>query len=175
MASQQQVKQYLAYWFLVGKSVYINNGQDLRKPESVLQRDRFSSEFENCWQEILTPESGHCYLQGTEQTVEELLSSDWNLEPCARCQMPIPLKNSGVKTGPCPCVDLENWPNNDLPRPHLPVNNQQHLSGISKRVQNSDNLDQIRTRLERTQQHSPDFPQQKSSETGYSYQEHYRE
>ena len=33
MASQQQVKQYLAHWFSVGKTVYINNGQAVRKPE----------------------------------------------------------------------------------------------------------------------------------------------
>jgi hypothetical protein len=170
MASQQQVKQYLAHWFLVGKSVYVNNGQDIRKPASVLQRDQFSAEFERCWQEILSPKSGHCYLQGTDQTVEELLSSDWDVEPCARCQMPIPLKNSGVKTGPCPCVDLENWPNDDLPRPHLPVNNQQHLNGISKRLHKEEQLDDIRARLEKTEQHSPDFPNPQSSPASYRKQ-----
>lgn len=137
MASQTQVKQYLAYWFLAGKRVRVNNGQAVRQPESVIQRDRFSSEFEACWQEILSPKSGQCYLEGTDQTVEELLSDNWDLEPCARCQMPIPLKNSGLKTGACPCIDLENWPNDDLPRPHLPVNNQRHLSNISQRLQTS--------------------------------------
>lgn len=135
MASQQEVKQYLAYWFLVGKKVYVNNGQVVRQPQSVLERDRFSREFEACWQEILSPESGHCYLQGTEQTVEELLSDQWEVEPCTRCQMPIPLKNSGVKTGACPCIDLDNWPNEDLPLPHLPVDNQKHLSAMASRLQ----------------------------------------
>ncbi len=165
MASQQQVKQYLAHWFLVGKTVYINNGQAVRKPESILQRDQFSAEFEHCWQEILSPESGHCYLQGTDQTVEELLTSDWEVEPCARCQMPIPMKHSGVKIGACPCVDLENWPNDELPRPHLPVNNQQSLSRISKHLQQEDNLDDIRASLEKTEQQSPDFPNSQSSPT----------
>lgn len=135
MASQQEVKQYLAYWFLVGKKVYVNNGQVVRQPQSVLERDRFSREFEACWQEILSPESSHCYLQGTEQTVEELLSDQWEVEPCTRCQMPIPLKNSGVKTGACPCIDLDNWPNEDLPLPHLPVDNQKHLSAMASRLQ----------------------------------------
>ena len=165
MASQQQVKQYIAYWFLVGKTVYINNGQQVRKPQSVIQQNQFSSEFEACWQEILSPESGHCYLQGTDQTVEELLSPDWDVEPCARCEMPIPLKNSGVKTGACPCVDVENWPNDELPKPHLPVNNQQHLGGISNRLQGEDNLDEIRNRLDGIEKHSPDFP--KTSEVYY--------
>lgn len=166
MASQQQVKQYLAYWFLVGKKVYIHNGQAVRQPESVLQRDRFSAEFEACWQEILSPESGHCYLQGTDQTIEELLSSDWDVEPCARCQMPIPLKHSGVKTGPCPCIDLENWPNEDLPMPHLPIDNQKHLSDISQRLNDSGNhIEAIRSRLENTERLSPDFPKETQRES----------
>jgi hypothetical protein len=167
MASQEQVKQYLAYWFLVGKKVYVNNGQDVRKPASVLQRDQFSSEFERCWQEILSPHSGNCYLQGTDQTVEELLTSEWDVEPCARCQMPIPLKNSGVKTGACPCIDLDNWPDDELPFPHLPVNSQERLSAISNRLQKDNTLDQIRARLEITEQKSPNFPPEQSSETSY--------
>lgn len=171
MASQQKVKHYLAYWFLVGKKVYINNGQELRKPESVLERDRFSDEFEACWQEILSPESGYCYLEGTEQTIEELLSEKWEVQSCARCQMPVPLRNSGVQAGPCPCADLENWPNNDLPFPHLPVNNQKHLGDICHRVhQRKHQLDELRDRLEDVQRHSPSFPQQPSSETSYYYQ-----
>ena len=158
MANQEQVKQYLAYWFLVGKKVYINNGQEERKPESILQRDRFSSEFEACWQEILSCESGACYLEGTDQTVEELLTPDWEVEPCARCEMPIPLKNSGMKAGACPCHDLKDWPNDEIPRPHLPVNNQQHLTQISHRLQENDNMNAIRDRLEATEKNSPNFP-----------------
>ncbi len=140
MAAQEQVKQYLAYWFLVGKKVYIKNGQESRKPETILQRDRFSAEFEACWQEILSPKSGACYLEGTDQTIKDLLSPDWEVKPCARCEMPIPLKNSGVKTGLCPCIDLPDWPNDELPRPHLPINNQQHLSRISHLLEENDNM-----------------------------------
>lgn len=166
MASLEQVKHYLAYWFLAGKKVYINNGQETRQPTSVLQRDQFSSEFESCWQEILSPESGYCYLQGTEQTIEELLSSDWELHPCSRCEMPIPLKQSGTKIGPCPCIDLKNWPNDELPKPHLPVNNQKHLSELSHRLQGEEqDLDEIRSRLEKSQNNSPNFPQPKKSES----------
>ena len=165
MASQQQVKNYLAYWFLAGKKVYIKNGRETRQPTSVLQQEKFSSEFESCWEEILSAATGQCYLQGTEQTVEELLTSDWELNLCPRCQMPIPLNHSGAKTGSCPCIDLENWPNDELPKPHLPIDNQKHLSQLSSRLKEEEaNLDEIRANLETTNQKSPNFPKPQKSE-----------
>jgi hypothetical protein len=53
MASEQEVRQYLAYWFQLGKKVLIRNGQESLLPQPVIQGDRYSQAFEDCWQQIL--------------------------------------------------------------------------------------------------------------------------
>jgi hypothetical protein len=135
MASQQDVRQYLAYWFQLGKQVLICNGQSACLPEPVIQGDRYSDEFEACWQRICRPESGDCYLEGTQQTVEQLLSSNWDIDPCARCGMPVPVIDLGMPPMICPCNDLPSWPNTDLPQPRSPVNSRDRLSQIHRRLE----------------------------------------
>jgi hypothetical protein len=66
MASEQQVKRYLAYWFQLGKKVVIRNGNSALSPQPVMTGDRYSDEFESIWQQILSPDSGDCYLEGTQ-------------------------------------------------------------------------------------------------------------
>lgn len=134
MASAQQVKQYLAHWFQLGKCVWVRNGQEAIRPSSVLQGNRYSPEFEACWQRLLDPQSGDCYLEGTEQTIQELLSPEWTVMSCARCTMPIPMQERGTGALVCPCNDLPSWPNFDVPLPRLPVNNAHHLRNICERV-----------------------------------------
>jgi len=135
MASDQQVKQYVAYWFQLGKRVFLRNGKEAVLPEPIIQGDRYSEAFERCWQRILSPESGECYLEGTSQTIDELLSSEWNISPCARCGMPVPTLDLGVMTAACPCADLDNWPNEELPKPRSPVNTNLQLGTIRDRLQ----------------------------------------
>lgn len=134
MASEQQVKRYLAYWFQLGKRVVINNGQRTLQPKQVIAGDRYSQDFEDIWQLILSPDSGDCYLEGTEQTVAELLTPDWDVESCSRCQMPIPIKNVGMPPACCPCFTLPGWPNLDLPTPREPVCSQERLGLIRARL-----------------------------------------
>jgi hypothetical protein len=134
MAPEQQVKRYLAYWFQLGKRVLIHNGDAALKPRSVMAGERYSDEFEDIWQQILSPDSGDCYLEGTEQTIAELLTPVWDLSPCARCEMPVPVKNVGMPAELCPCGDLPNWPNTELPLPREPVNSHERLSGIRDRL-----------------------------------------
>lgn len=134
MASSTQVKQYLAYWFQLGKKAIVRNGQQALLPHPVIQGDRYSREFENCWQFLLSPESGDCYLEGTPQTIEELLSSEWELSDCPRCEMPVPLREIGLPAEGCPCNDLPTWPNLELPLPRSPVNTQRHLNNICGRL-----------------------------------------
>lgn len=134
MASPTQVKQYLAYWFQLGKRVWVHGGREAVLPDSVIERDRYSQEFEDCWQRILAPSSGECYLEGTHQTIQQLLSSEWEIESCARCGMPVPMIELGMQEGPCPCADLDNWPNNELPEPRSPVDSASRLSGIQERL-----------------------------------------
>jgi hypothetical protein len=135
MASQEQVKEYLAYWFQLGKKVLIHNGQAALYPQPVIEGDHYSRAFEACWQQILLPESGICYLEGTEQTVEQLLSSAWIINSCPRCQMPVPMIDLGVQSPGCPCLDLPSWPNPEIPAPRSPINNSTYLNRIKDRLQ----------------------------------------
>jgi hypothetical protein len=135
MASEQQVKQYLAYWFQLGKGVVIRGGEDTLLPQPVIQGNRYSQEFENCWQTVLSPASGDCHLEGTNQTIAELLTPAWEIDPCGRCSMPVPVKSIGVLSSlECPCIDLDDWPNTEVPQPRSPVDSQNLLSQIRDRL-----------------------------------------
>lgn len=134
MASEKQVKRYLAYWFQLGKKVVIRNGQSTLQPKSVIAGDRYSEEFESIWQQVTSPTNGDCYLEGTQQTIAELLSPLWTVNPCARCDMPVPVINVGMPPELCPCSDVPNWPNTELPAPREPVSSQNRLQAIRDRL-----------------------------------------
>ena len=135
MALEQQVKRYLAYWFQLGKKVFLGNGQEELLPEPVFDGDRYSPAFESCWNRILAPESGDCYLEATEQTIKELLSPGWQIASCARCNMPVPRRELGQQSLLCPCHDLPSWPNTELPTPRLSANSAAYLRQIQERLQ----------------------------------------
>jgi len=134
MASEAQVKQYLAHWFQLGKKVLLRNGQEALLPSTVIEGDRYSREFERCWERILSSNLGDAYVEGTEQNLQQLLSPAWNIDPCARCGMPVPAIDFGMSSPGCPCDDLSNWPNLELPKPRSPVNSTVHLSRIRDRL-----------------------------------------
>ncbi len=135
MASEQAVKQYLAYWFQLGKKVVIGNSGKALLPQPVMQNGNYSQEFENCWQQITSPRAGDSHLEGTPETIGELLTDTWQVMPCARCTMPVPLLDVGIASLVCPCNDLSNWPNPELPPPRSPVNSQAKLTDIRDRVE----------------------------------------
>ena len=130
----EEIKCYIAHWFQLGKRVYSSKTQTFLLHQSVIEVGKYSEEFEDCWQYILSPESGDCYLEGTEQTVTELLSSDWEVIPCSLCEMPIPVRIAGKGQVSCPCNDLPGWPNLDLPLPRSPVNSGESLNQIQERL-----------------------------------------
>ncbi len=134
MAQEEQVKKYLAYWFQLGKPVIVDNGKESLLPKPIFVGSQYSAQFEDCWLKISDPLSGDCYLEGTEQTIQELLSSLWDINPCARCTMPVPQKIGGAPFLNCTCQDLENWPNSELPPPHFPSDNQAQLNRIRQRL-----------------------------------------
>jgi len=134
MASTEQVKRYLAYWFQLGKKVIINHGKTAVIPKKVIEGDRYSPEFEQCWQQIIALDNKDCYLEGTWETIEQLLSPMWEIQPCARCDMPVPTINLGMSSGPCPCFDLPNWPNTEVPAPRSPVDTKKRLDDIRSRL-----------------------------------------
>jgi hypothetical protein len=132
MASTDQVRQYLAFWFQLGKGLVI--GQDIQRPDPVILGDRYSSEFEACWQRVMQLDGKNCYLQGTLQTIDQLLSSEWELSACARCEMPVPMLSLGMRSPGCPCEDMPLWPNTELPAPRMPVDSRAQLDQIRDRL-----------------------------------------
>ncbi|MBO3462690.1 hypothetical protein G7B40_002080 [Aetokthonos hydrillicola Thurmond2011] len=134
MASQQEVKQYLAYWFQLGKKVVVGNGAATMQPKQVIQGDRYSEEFEEIWQKIISNGARDCYLQGTQETIAELLTPAWEMNICCRCSLPIPVYSIGMPSELCPCNDLSNWPNTELPQPRSPINTQEQLREIHARL-----------------------------------------
>ncbi len=134
MASEQQVKRYLAYWFQLGKKVVVRNGDLALLPQPVIAGNRYSDEFEEIWQLILSSESGDCYLEGTNERIAELLTPKWLIEPCVRCDMPVPMINIGLPPEVCPCNDLPSWPNTQIPSPREPINSQTRLRDIRERL-----------------------------------------
>ncbi|HYW21102.1 MAG TPA: hypothetical protein VE956_17745 [Nodularia sp. (in: cyanobacteria)] len=135
MATKQEVREYLAYWFQLGKKVVVGNDLATFLPQPVLKGDRYSQEFEECWQKILSPTTGDCYLEGTHETISELLTPAWEVSSCGRCEMPVPMRSLGMPTLSCPCNDLPHWPNTELPAPRSPINTQNQLMAIRNRVQ----------------------------------------
>lgn len=135
MASRSEVKQYLAHWFQLGKGVVDESDDAVYLPERVIHGDRYSDEFERCWQAIVQANHQAIYLRGTQQSLAELLSPAWEITGCARCGMPVPIQDRQLPSVPCTCDDLDNWPNDELPRPRLPVDSQEHLSKLRSRLE----------------------------------------
>lgn len=135
MASATEVKNYLAHWFQLGKKLVWRNGEAELLPQKVIQGDRFSAEFEECWQKIMSVNGQDCYLLGGETTIQQLLTPAWTIDQCARCAMPIPMVEVGnTPSLDCVCNDLDNWPNTELPAPHSPINSKAKLNSISDRL-----------------------------------------
>jgi len=134
MASSTEVKTYLAHWFQLGKKLVWRNGKAEMLPTKIIQGDRFSQEFESCWSKIMSVEGKDCYLVGGEATIQELLTSAWTINQCARCAMPVPMVEAGTQPLDCACSDLENWPNTELPAPRSPISSQGQLNSISQRL-----------------------------------------
>jgi hypothetical protein len=143
MADSTAVKQYLAHWFQLGKKIILHNGEKAIWPARIFTGDRYSVEFEDCWSQVVDPTNGVCYLEGTEQTIQELLSPAWEFHPCARCELPVPIKIAGLIEPNCTCHDLENWPNSDLPAPKIPANSQQYLDRLRHRLRESSDRSRI--------------------------------
>ncbi|MBE9076272.1 hypothetical protein IQ241_02995 [Romeria aff. gracilis LEGE 07310] len=133
MASSEQVRDYLAHWFQLGKRVVLRNGETIR-PDPVIRGEQWSPEFDQCWSQIMQNEGRECYLEGTTETIAELLSEGWEVTACSRCAMPIAMPGF-MKIDPvCPCSDLSNWPNNEVPAPRQPVRSRDRLSQIGNRL-----------------------------------------
>ena len=115
MASTQEVRQYLAHWFQLGKKVTVPDRASIFTLK-VLRGNDYTTEFEDCWQQIVA--QPQAYLDGTDHTIAELLTDRWDVVDCARCTMPIPLPAVGMPQNlSCTCHDMPTWPNSQVPLP----------------------------------------------------------
>lgn len=142
MASEIEVKEYLAYWLQLGKGILMPKSQERLFPKPIFEGTQFSKDFEQIWQKILVNQTS-CYLEGTEQTFQELLSPAWEMVSCARCTLPMPLSRVHPPSCLCPCVDLCLWPNNELPLPKLPTLEGVRLRRVQMRLQQKEQDEQF--------------------------------
>ena len=142
MASQEQVKAYIACWLQMGKAVDVDlpAGQhQVLLSRSVLEFGRYSDDFERIWRYIHR-HANRCYLSGTTESVRELLSDRWDISNCSRCNLLLPMPAPlSLKTSICPCSDIVDWPNEDALRPRLSDDTEEvaerSLAGVVQRLQ----------------------------------------
>jgi hypothetical protein len=138
MATPSQVREYLAYWFQLGKRVILPLTNEALQPDPIFELGAYSLDFEACWQQLCEPKNQQAYLEGTPQTIADLLTLSWDITPCYRCDMPVPMLNLGLPLIGCPCTDLPSWPNTEIPMPRRAVNSQAKLSSLYDRLVRSD-------------------------------------
>ncbi len=139
MAPEDRVKQYVALWLQLGKQVVCDRNNSLSGTQRVIEGERYSSEFEQFWQQI-TQQPQYYHLAGTDCSLADLLDGHWELLPCARCTLLYPVNEERLEAGPCPCQDLALWPD-ELPPPRGPISGHSYLEQIRLRLSRSDYVD----------------------------------
>jgi hypothetical protein len=134
MASQAQVRDYLAHWFQLGKPIVLAESRGECLPSPIFQGGTYSPSFEDCWHRIMVTSGQDCYLKGTTQSIADMLSPAWDMTPCARCEMPIAMPTAGIMTHLCPCNDLATWPSTEVPMPRTAVDDHHHLAELRHRL-----------------------------------------
>jgi hypothetical protein len=136
MASRTLVKNYVAQWMQMGKTVSLSAQGEQVHIYKILQGEKYSPSFNKIWDEISTSaKSQEAYLSGTDQTISDLLDNKWEIIACARCNLLVPSVDIGPRIPVCcPCDDLPNHPNLDLVAPHVPVTLASHLEDLCDRL-----------------------------------------
>ncbi|CAN1210724.1 hypothetical protein TUMEXPCC7403_11040 [Tumidithrix helvetica PCC 7403] len=135
MATCDVVKDYLAQWMQVGKKVLIQSENKSVGICKVIEGERYTQEFEALWTEISTIKAKEAYLEGTNETIQELLSDKWELVECPRCNLPSACIDMGMReTKACPCDTMKLWPNLETIAPRKPVKTAKYLNNICDRL-----------------------------------------
>ena len=145
MASRTLVKNYLAQWMQMGKSITLSNHGEKVSIHKILQGEKYSDQFNQLWDQISTTKAEEAHLSGTDQSISDLLSNNWEIIGCARCNLLVPSLDLGARVPVCcPCDDLPNHPNLDLVAPHHPTTLVNHLDQLCDRLaqKNEDQEDQ---------------------------------
>jgi hypothetical protein len=133
MASELELKNFVACWMQLGKGIQRTSGQSIHL-DQVIQGEDYSEAFKAFWNQWTEDGLQNVYLEGTSVSLSALNTALWEIVPCARCTMPVALPIGDVASCICPCHDLADWPNNELPTPRPPVSNKTHLDRIFKRL-----------------------------------------
>ncbi|MCS6960165.1 MAG: hypothetical protein RMK91_08945 [Pseudanabaenaceae cyanobacterium SKYGB_i_bin29] len=134
MASKEEVKEYLAYWMQLGRSLVI--GERKVKLDRVIAGDHYTTRFEEIWQEGQAHPESTC-LEGSNLNLQQLLAANYELLPCPRCDLPLPSLGLGPRSAQaCPCDDLKVWPNLDTVPPHPPISITSQLRALQERLAN---------------------------------------
>ena len=133
MATESQIKQYLACWLQVGKRVIHDDGEQDFHPPKILNDSGYSQEFEDWWDDVCQNAS-HWHLEGCDRALDALFSPHWDIVECPLCVMPVPKLVAGVNDASCTCSDLELWPNLDLPKPHTPEDTHYKLKSLRDKL-----------------------------------------
>ena len=132
MATTTEVKDYIAQWMQLGKKIILND-RPIGTTE-VLHHDHYSAEFEQMWAQAAAAPS-KAYLDGTDQSIANLLDPKWDMSNCVRCGMLAPCIEVGPReTAVCPCADLELWPDLETVTPRSPVSSDVRLHQIHDRI-----------------------------------------
>lgn len=130
MATHTETKEYLAKWLQMGKTVSINDTEI--GLQQVIKGGNYSSEFEQLW---LQTQQAIAFLEGTNQTIQDLLKPEWEITSCAVCELPVPILSSGYReSNSCPCSDLNLHPNLETIAPRSPIKTSNYLQNISDRL-----------------------------------------
>ncbi|MFN3361121.1 MAG: hypothetical protein ACK421_06840 [Pseudanabaenaceae cyanobacterium] len=132
MATAREVKEYLAYWMQLGRKLVI--GDRVVQLDRVIAGDHYTTRFEELWQEGQAHPTTTC-LEGSNVTLQQLLAPNYELLECPRCDLPVPSASLGPRSvQPCPCDDLNIWPNFDTVPPHPPINTASQLRSLQERL-----------------------------------------
>ncbi|MEE3717140.1 hypothetical protein V2H45_10320 [Tumidithrix elongata RA019] len=135
MATYNVVKDYLAQWMQVGKKVWLQSENRAVGIRKVIEGEKYAQEFESLWSEISTTKANEAYLEGTEETIQDLLSNKWELVECARCSLPVACLDMGAREiSACPCSTMRLWPNLETIPPRKPVKTTRYLNNICDRL-----------------------------------------
>ncbi len=139
MAARSDVKQYLAYWLQLGKKIFIKGQPQAVGLDRVINHEQYDEVFEQLWLNVSGKQANLAYLEGTDETIQDLLSTEWQIVDCPRCELRLPCLDLGPRQfNSCPCEGLNNWPNYDTLQPRSPVITKTHLSSICDRLETAE-------------------------------------
>jgi signal transduction histidine kinase len=91
MADLKALKSYVAYYVSRGKSIRSPFQGDLSFQGIVYQHTGYHPQFQQFWESLQQQRDfDELSIVGDRLSFQQLLQQDWDISPCARCDLPIP-------------------------------------------------------------------------------------